>query len=80
MLTETRIRVDKSNDGDGWSVRVGEVSWRFNRVEFATQFADRFTDEHFRSEIIEHAHNHDWERCQAHMCKGALWQIIQGME
>jgi hypothetical protein len=69
-----------SLDGHGWSVRIGDSHWRFSREEFASQFADRMRDEDFASEILNHAHVHEWEICRPESCKGALWQIIQGLE
>lgn len=80
MLTQTRVKVDKSLDGKGWSVRIGEACWRFARVEFASQFSNRMLDEHFANDILDHAYNHSWEICKPELCKGSLWQIIQGME
>ena len=80
LLTKTRIKIEPSFDGKGWSVRIGETSWRFARREFAEQFSRKFEDEHFSSNIIEHAHTHNWDRCEPNTCVGALWQIIQGME
>lgn len=79
LLTQTRVKVDTSLDGDGWSIRVGESHWRFARYAFAEQFSIRMLDEHFASEIMEHAHNHVWSICKPESCKGALWQIIQGL-
>lgn len=76
----TRIKVEPSLDEKGWAVRIGESHWRFSRFEFAAQFASQMIDEDFSRSIIEHAHEHDWERCDPVVCKGSLWQIIQGME
>lgn len=78
MLTLTKI--ETSLDGDGWSVRIGESHWRFNRIEFAEQFCSRMLDDDFASSIMVHAREHDWRVCQPEICKGALWQIIQGIE
>lgn len=80
MLTVVGIEVNPSLDEKGWSVRIGESSWRFSRYEFARQFADRLLENNFAEVIMEHAHNHTWERCRPEVCKGALWQIIQGIE
>lgn len=80
MLTKVRIKVEPSLDGHGWSVRIGESHWRFNKLEFAEQFADRMKDEDFSASIIEHAHEHVWENCKPELCRGSLWQIIQGIE
>jgi len=80
MLVKNGIKVEPSLDEKGWSVRIGESHWRFAKMEFALQFADKLTEDNFAEVIMEHAHNHTWERCQPEVCKGALWQIIQGIE
>lgn len=81
METQILPRIEKSLDGDGWSVRIGSSSWRFNSLHFAQLFSDRMRiDELFSSDILEHSHNHDWERCEPRTCRGRLWQVIQGVQ
>jgi|CXWK01.1.fsa_nt_gi hypothetical protein len=80
MLTKTRTDVNTSLDGDGWTVRIGESRWRFNKYEFALQFSLQMLNEDFAGLIIDHAHNHVWDLCKPDFCRGALWQIIQGIE
>ena len=80
MLVKTGIKLEPSLDEKGWSVRLGESHWRFGKYEFARQFAERMSKDDFAEIILEHAHNHIWESCRPEECRGALWQIIQGIE
>lgn len=80
MVIKDRIRAEPSLDGKGWAVAIGDSRWRFNRLEFAEQFAKNMSDETFAPDILEHAHEHVWEQCDPRSCKGALWQIIQGLK
>lgn len=80
QLTLPRARLEKSLDGHGWTVRLGSAHWRFSKLEFAIQFRDKLSDEHFSMDILDHAFNHEWGKCRPETCKGNLWQVIQGIE
>ena len=80
MLTKTRTELVPSLDGDGWTVRIGESHWRFSRREFAETFQSGMEQsEEFSASILDHAYNHDWDKCDPRTCKGLLWQYIQSL-
>lgn len=80
LATLTRVQIQPSLDGEGWTVRIGDSHWRFAREEFARVFAGRLeSDESFSEAILDHAYNHDWEKCKPELCLGLLWQYIQGL-
>lgn len=78
-LTLPRALITKSQDEHGWTVRLGTAHWRFGKLEFALQFRDKLRDEDFSNLVLDHAFNHDWEKCEPQTCKGSLWQVIQGL-
>lgn len=76
----SRIRVEPSYTGHGFSVEFNDKSFWFGTKHFAELFADKISrDENFLIEVMDHQNNHNWEKCIPQACKGKLWQLIQGI-